>query len=66
MIQRGVVVIPKSANRNRMAQNLDVFDFALSDDDMKQIATLDEGKSRLFDHQDLEMVRWLAARRVHG
>ena len=64
MIQRGVVVIPKSANPDRMAENLDVFDFALSDDDMNQIATLDEGTSRLFNHQDPATVRWLATRRI--
>ena len=43
MIQRGVVVIPKTVSPERMAQNLDVFDFTLSDDDMSQIATLDKG-----------------------
>lgn len=66
MIQRGVVVIPKTVNPDRMAQNLDVFDFDLTADEMARIATLDEGVSQFFDHRDPEMVRWLAARRVEG
>lgn len=56
MIQRGVVVIPKSVRRDRMAQNLDVFGFALTDDQMNQIATLDLGASMFFDHRDPEQV----------
>jgi diketogulonate reductase-like aldo/keto reductase len=64
LIQRNVVVIPKTVNSERMAQNLDVFDFTLSGDDMTRIATLDEGSSQFFDHRDPEMVRWLSARRL--
>ena len=64
MIQRDVVVIPKTVNPDRMAQNLDVFDFTLSDADMSLIATLDEGVSQFFDHRDPEMVRWLSPRRA--
>lgn len=64
MIQRGIVVIPKSVKPERMAQNLDVFDFELTDDDMSRIATLDQRTSQFFDHRDPEMVRWLAGRRV--
>lgn len=66
MIQRGAVVIPKSVSPDRMKQNLDVFDFALTDDDMTQIATLDEGSSQFFDHNSPDVVRRLAARRLGG
>ncbi|MFJ6158723.1 aldo/keto reductase [Pseudarthrobacter sp. NPDC092184] len=65
LIQREVVVIPKSVRPERMAQNLDVFGFTLSDEQMKQIATLDTGASLFFDHRDPAMVSWLGARRYN-
>lgn len=52
LIQSGVVVIPKSTRRERMEENLNVFDFALSDEDMRAIAALDTGKSLFFSHYD--------------
>ena len=63
LLQRGVVTIPKSVRRERMEENLDVFDFALTDDDMGRIATLDTGASQFFDHRDPEMVSWLNSRK---
>ncbi|MDQ0276693.1 2,5-diketo-D-gluconate reductase A [Arthrobacter silviterrae] len=63
LTQRGVVVIPKSVRPDRMAQNLDVFDFTLSDGEMARIATLDTGVSQFFDHRDPAMVSWLGGRR---
>lgn len=57
-IQRGVVVIPKSTHLERMKENFDVFDFSLTDDDMKKIATLDTETSAFFSHTDPNMVEW--------
>jgi 2,5-diketo-D-gluconate reductase A len=56
LLQRGVVVIPKSVRRDRMAQNLDVFGFELSPDELARIAALDLGASMFFDHRDPEQV----------
>ncbi|WP_405483541.1 aldo/keto reductase [Streptomyces sp. NBC_00009] len=63
-VQRGVASIPKSVRPERMAENLDVFDFALTDDEMASIATLDTGSTLFFDHHDPEIVNWLSARRL--
>ncbi|MCT9137608.1 aldo/keto reductase [Streptomyces violarus] len=63
-VQRGVASIPKSVRPERMAENLDVFDFALTDADMASIAGLDTGASLFFDHHDPEIVKWLSARRL--
>lgn len=57
-IQRGVVVIPKSTHAERMEENIDVFDFGLSDEDMEAIAALDRAESSFFSHQDPAMVEW--------
>ncbi|MEV1068801.1 aldo/keto reductase [Streptomyces sp. NPDC050263] len=66
LVQRGVVAIPKSVRPERMAENLDVFGFELTDEQMSAVATLDTGGSLFFDHRDPAMVRWLSARRVDG
>ena len=57
-LQRGIVVIPKSTHKERMAENLNVFDFALTDADMQSIAALDTKTSAFFSHQDPAMVEW--------
>ena len=64
LTQRDVVVIPKSVRPERMAGNLDVFGFRLTDDEMTRIAALDTGASLFFDHRDPAMVTWLGGRRV--
>ncbi|MYW00253.1 aldo/keto reductase [Streptomyces sp. SID3343] len=64
LIRRDVVAIPKSVRAERMAENIDVFDFELTDDQMTAIAGLDTGASLFFDHRDPEMVTWLAKRRL--
>ena len=57
LLQRGVIIIPKSTHKERMAQNIDIFDFELSSDDMSLIKTLDTGKSLFFDHHDGEITK---------
>ena len=59
LMQSDVVVIPKSVHRERMIQNFEVFDFALSDKDMEAIRKLDEGESLFFSHYDPDTVEFL-------
>ncbi len=64
LIQRDVVVIPKSVRADRMRENIDVFDFELTDDQMARIAAMDTGTTLFFDHRDPEMVSRLGNVRV--
>ena len=64
LVQRDVVVIPKSVRPDRMAQNLDIFDFTLPDAQLEEIAALDTGESQFFDHRDPAMVTALGSRRI--
>lgn len=64
-IQRGVTVIPKSVHKERMEQNLAVWDFRLSDEDMAEIAGLDIGHSEIVDHSDPGFVRMLHSMKIH-
>lgn len=63
--QRGVVVIPKSVSKARMAENLDIFDFTLDDEEMRRMAVLDTGKSPIYDDQGLPTVRGIGTYKIH-
>ncbi|WP_404477946.1 aldo/keto reductase [Novosphingobium sp. BL-52-GroH] len=62
--QRGIVAIPKSVRKERMAENFAIFDFELDLDDVTKIAVLDEKASAFFDHRDPAMVKWLGTRKL--
>lgn len=64
LIQRGVVAIPKSVRKERMAENFAVFDFELDQADLDAIVSLDQKISSFFDHRDPAMVKWLGARKL--
>jgi 2,5-diketo-D-gluconate reductase A len=64
LIQRGVVAIPKSVRKERMAENFAVVDFELDPADLDAIATLDLKTSSFFDHRDPAMVKWLGTRKL--
>lgn len=61
LLQRDVMVIPKSVKKERMQENIDVFDFELSSKDMEAIAELDTGKSTILDDEDIEISRWVSS-----
>ena len=65
LIQRDVVVIPKSVRPERMHENLDVFDFELTADEMARIVALDTGVSLFLDHRDPNVARQLGTIRIH-
>lgn len=58
MLEQGVILIPKSVHEERIRENIDIFDFALTDDERAEIAALDTGKSLFFSHHDPETVSW--------
>jgi len=64
LTQRGIVAIPKSVRKERMKENLDIFDFDLSEEDMNEIKKLDTKTSQFFDHRDPAMVKWLGERKL--
>ncbi len=65
LTQRGVVAIPKSVNPERMAQNLDIFDFTLTEQEMSRIGALDTGATLFFDHRDPAMVSFIGNRALN-
>lgn len=64
LVQRGIVALAKSVRRERMAENLKVFDFTLDEKDMGSIATLETGTSSFFSHRDPAIVKWMQERQL--
>jgi diketogulonate reductase-like aldo/keto reductase len=64
LVQRGIVVLSKSVRQERMIENIGVFDFELSAENMAAITTLDTKTSSFFDHRDPQMVKWLGERKL--
>lgn len=63
--QRGVVVIPKTVHKERMAENLDIFGFTLSEQEMNAIAGLETGRSPIYDDMDLATTKYIGTHRIH-
>jgi diketogulonate reductase-like aldo/keto reductase len=64
LFQRGIVAIPKSVRKERMAENIAIFDFELDAADIAAISKLDQNASSFFDHRDPEKVKWLGTRKL--
>lgn len=64
-VQRGVVVIPKSVHKDRMEQNMNIWDFQLSEEDMAEIAKLDLGHSEIVNHDDPGFAKMLHGMKIH-
>ena len=64
LVQRGIIVLSKSTRKERMIENISVFDFELSAEDVTAITTLDTKTSSFFDHRDPEKVKWLGERKL--
>ncbi len=64
LVQRGIIALAKSTRKERMMENISVFDFELSAEDVAAIATLDTKTSSFFDHRNPDMVKWLGNRKL--
>jgi 2,5-diketo-D-gluconate reductase A len=62
LVQRNIVALAKTVRRERMVENLDIFDFMLGDEDMSAIARLERGASSFFSHRDPDIVKWMSER----
>lgn len=65
LVERDIAVLAKSVNSERMVQNMNIFDFELSDEDKNKIATLEESNSQFFSHADPEMIKALSSRKLN-
>lgn len=65
LIEQDIIVLAKSVNKDRIEQNLDVFDFELTEEDKQEILSLNNGESQFFSHQDPEMVKLMASRAMN-
>lgn len=63
LTQRDIIIIPKSTHEERMVENLKIYDFTLTDDEMERIKSLDTGKSAFFDHNDPEVIKMFMKRK---
>ena len=64
VVQRGIIALAKTVRKDRMLENISIFDFELDADDTAAISTLDEKTSAFFDHRDPKMVQWLGERKL--
>lgn len=64
--QRGVIVIPKSVHKERMEENLNIWDFSLTEDEMNVIRSMDIGHSEIIDHSTAETAKWLNGWKIHN
>lgn len=65
LVEQDIIVLAKSVKPERMAQNLAIFDFELTEADKGEIAGIDQGESQFFSHADPEMVKWMASRKLN-
>jgi 2,5-diketo-D-gluconate reductase A len=65
VVQRGIITLAKTVRKDRMIENISIFDFELDAEDMSAIATLDTKTSSFFDHRDPKMVKWLGERKIN-
>ena len=61
LLQRGIIPLSKTVNKERMLQNIDIFNFELNEDDMNKISCLDKKESSFFNHQEASSVEMLAS-----
>ena len=65
VVQRGIIALAKTVRKERMLENISVFDFELDAEDLAAITTLDTKTSSFFDHRDPKMVKWLGERKLN-